>query len=139
MKNEHINLIGWILFIISAIGFIIASIGSFWSMVGSIFFLLACLVFLIPFFRKDYTDLKFNLISATLVYRTGRKRDQVIFLTRPRKAPPVNILQTFAIYKCNKYPRKKCIPRQSLLTFDWTSLIENLLLSFLLVRVKYEF
>ena len=36
MKNEHINLIGWILFI-SAIGFIIASVGSFWSMVGNIF------------------------------------------------------------------------------------------------------
>ena len=52
-QYEHINLIGWILFIISAIGFIIASIGSFWSMVGSVFFLLACLVFLIPFFRKD--------------------------------------------------------------------------------------
>ena len=53
MKNTHINLLGWILFIISAIGFIIASVGSFWSMVGSIFFLLACLVFLIPFFRKE--------------------------------------------------------------------------------------
>ena len=53
MKNKHINLLGWILFIISAIGFIIASIGSFWSMVGSVFFSLAWLVFLIPFFRKD--------------------------------------------------------------------------------------
>lgn len=53
MKNEYINLFGWILFIISAIGFIIASLGSFWSMFGSIFFLIACLVFLIPFFRKE--------------------------------------------------------------------------------------
>ena len=52
MKNKHINLIGWILFIISEIGFIIAGIGSFWSMVASVFFLLACLVFLIPFFKK---------------------------------------------------------------------------------------
>ena len=36
MSNKQINFIGWILFILSAIGFVIASIGSFWSMVGSI-------------------------------------------------------------------------------------------------------
>ena len=53
MKNTHINLLGWVLFIISAIGFTIASVGSFWPMFGSIFFLLACLVFLIPFFKKE--------------------------------------------------------------------------------------
>ena len=53
MSNNTLNLIGWILFIISAIGFIISSIGSFWAMFGSVFFLVACLVFLIPFFRKD--------------------------------------------------------------------------------------
>jgi hypothetical protein len=53
MSNKQINFIGWILFILSALGFIIASIGSFWSMVGSVFFLVACLVFLIPFFRPD--------------------------------------------------------------------------------------
>ena len=53
MKNKHINLLGWMLFIVSAIGFIIASIGSFWSMFGSVFFLLACLVFLIPFFNQN--------------------------------------------------------------------------------------
>ena len=53
MSNNTINLIGWILFIISAIGFIISSIGSFWAMFGSVFFLVACLVFLIPFFRKS--------------------------------------------------------------------------------------
>ena len=52
MKNNHINLLGWILFIISAVGFIISSIGSFWAMFGSIFFFVACFVFLIPFFRK---------------------------------------------------------------------------------------
>ena len=54
MSNNTINLIGWILFIISAIGFIISSIGSFWAMFGSVFFLVACLVFLIPFFRKNH-------------------------------------------------------------------------------------
>ena len=53
MKNKYINLLGWLLFIVSAIGFCIASIGSFWSMFGSIFFLIACLVFLIPFFKKE--------------------------------------------------------------------------------------
>ena len=52
-NNRTINLIGWVLFIISAIGFCIASIDSFWGMFGSVFFLVACLVFLIPFFRKD--------------------------------------------------------------------------------------
>ena len=51
MRNETINLIGWFLFIASAVGFIIASWGDFWAMVGSVFFLLACLVFLIPFYR----------------------------------------------------------------------------------------
>jgi hypothetical protein len=53
MSNQTINIIGWILFIISALGFIVASWGHFWSMFGSVFFLVACLVFLIPFFRPD--------------------------------------------------------------------------------------
>ena len=53
MSNNTINLIGWILFIISAIGFVISSIGSFWPMFGSVFFPVACLVFLIHFFRKN--------------------------------------------------------------------------------------
>jgi hypothetical protein len=53
MKNRHINLVGWIFFVISALGFCIASIGNFWAMFGSVFFLVACLVFLIPFFREE--------------------------------------------------------------------------------------
>ena len=56
LNNKNINLIGWILFIISALGFIISSIGSFWAMFGSLFFLIACIVFLIPFFRKDESE-----------------------------------------------------------------------------------
>ena len=56
MKNQTINLIGWILFIVSARGFVISSIGSFWAMFGSLFFLIACIVFLIPFFRKDESE-----------------------------------------------------------------------------------
>lgn len=53
MSNRHITLIGWGLFLVSAIGFCIASIGDFWAMFGSVFFLIACLVFLIPYFRND--------------------------------------------------------------------------------------
>ena len=53
MSNKKINLIGWILFIISALGFTISSIGNFWAMFGSIFFFVACIIFLIPFFRKE--------------------------------------------------------------------------------------
>jgi len=53
MTNHQINFVGWILFVVSAIGFCIASIGHFWAMFGSVFFLLACLIFMIPFFRKD--------------------------------------------------------------------------------------
>ena len=53
MSNNTINLIGWILFIISADGFIDSSIGRFWLIFFSVSFLVACLVFLIPFFRKS--------------------------------------------------------------------------------------
>ena len=53
MSNNTLNFIGWVLFIISAVGFIISSIGSFWAMFGSRFFFVACFVFLIPFFRKE--------------------------------------------------------------------------------------
>ena len=56
MSNKKINFIGWILFIISALGFIKSSIGNFWAMFGSLFFLVACIVFLIPFFRKDESE-----------------------------------------------------------------------------------
>jgi hypothetical protein len=53
MNNNKINILGWILFIVSAICFMISSIGNFWGMFGSVFFLMACMVFLIPFFRKN--------------------------------------------------------------------------------------
>ena len=38
MNNRNIEIIGWILFTVSALGFTISSIGNFWSMFGSIFF-----------------------------------------------------------------------------------------------------
>ena len=80
MSNNTINLIGWILFIISAIGFIISSIGSFWAMFGSVFFLVACLVFLMPFFAKLVIEAlktlqRHRLLSAvcgtTLCFKAG--------------------------------------------------------------------
>ena len=63
MKNETINMIGWILFIISAIGFTISSIGNFWAMFGSLFFLVACFVFLIPYFKKKDSSIKIKKID----------------------------------------------------------------------------
>mgnify|MGYP001216373637 FL=1 len=53
MKNKQINILGWILFIASAIGFLISSIGNFWAMFGSVFFFVACIVFLIPYFKTN--------------------------------------------------------------------------------------
>ena len=53
MNNEKINQLGWVLFLVSAIGFIMSSVGSFWGMFGSVFFLIGCLVFLIPFFKNS--------------------------------------------------------------------------------------
>ncbi len=52
MSDRNLILLGWILFIVSALGFIVASWGDFWGMFGSIFFLLACFVFLIPALRS---------------------------------------------------------------------------------------
>ncbi len=53
ISNRQIDLLGWLLFTISAISFVVASVGNFWAMTGSMFFLVACLVFIIPFFRAD--------------------------------------------------------------------------------------
>ena len=39
MNTKIINIAGWILFLISAIGFIMSSLGNFWAMFGSLFFL----------------------------------------------------------------------------------------------------
>ncbi len=55
MRNGTINLIGWILFVFSALAFITSSLraGDMVGLVGGILFLVACLMFLIPFFRSD--------------------------------------------------------------------------------------
>jgi hypothetical protein len=49
------QLLGWALFIISAVGFIISSLrsGDIFGLIGGIFFLLACLAFLVPLVRPD--------------------------------------------------------------------------------------
>ena len=52
MNIKIINIVGWVLFLISSIGFIMSSLGNFWAMFGSVFFFTACIVFLIPFFKK---------------------------------------------------------------------------------------
>jgi len=38
MNIKIINIVGWVLFLISAIGFIMSSLGNFWAMFGSVFF-----------------------------------------------------------------------------------------------------
>ena len=55
MRNETINIIGWILFVFSALAFIAASLraGDMVGLAGGVLFLVACLIFLIPFFRRD--------------------------------------------------------------------------------------
>jgi hypothetical protein len=47
----RLQILGWVLFIVSALAFIASSIknGDMFGLVGGIFFLLACFVFLIPY------------------------------------------------------------------------------------------
>ena len=56
MRNRNVNLIGWMLFIVSTVVFTVSSIGNFWAMFGSLFFLVACIIFLIPFFRNEKNE-----------------------------------------------------------------------------------
>ena len=58
MRNHNINLIGWILFVFSALAFIASSLksGDTAGLVGGVLFLVACLLFLIPFYRRDLKD-----------------------------------------------------------------------------------
>ncbi len=56
MTNEGaINLIGWLIFVISALAFITSSLrsGDTAGLIGGALFLVACLIFLIPYFRRD--------------------------------------------------------------------------------------
>ena len=55
---KKIQILGWVLFIVSACAFIASSLrsGDTLGLLGGIFFLLACFVFLIPFGMKDGSD-----------------------------------------------------------------------------------
>lgn len=48
--ESKLNLVGWLLFVVSALWFIAASVraGDTVSLLGGVFFLLGCIVFLIP-------------------------------------------------------------------------------------------
>ena len=52
---EKIQILGWVLFIISACAFIASSwrSGDMLGLIGGIFFLLACFIFLIPHGMKS--------------------------------------------------------------------------------------
>ncbi len=54
MQPRAHEILGWILFILSAIGFIISSvrIGDLPGMVGGVLFLAGCLVFVAPLLRR---------------------------------------------------------------------------------------
>ena len=49
--ESKLNLVGWMLFVISALWFIAASVraGDAVSLLGGVFFLLGCIAFLIPY------------------------------------------------------------------------------------------
>jgi hypothetical protein len=54
MPSRSIQLLGWILFVFSAIGFIISSVrlGDVAGVAGGALFLAGCLVFIAPLLRK---------------------------------------------------------------------------------------
>ena len=56
MRNRNVNLISWMLFIVSAVSFTVSSIRNFWAMVDRLFFLVACIIFLIPFLRNEKNE-----------------------------------------------------------------------------------
>ena len=50
-QEQRISLVGWVLFVVSALFFIGASLraGDTLALLGSLFFLVACFVFLLPY------------------------------------------------------------------------------------------
>jgi hypothetical protein len=54
-RRRRYEIVGWSLFVLSAVGFIIASVqsGNLAAITGSILFFAACLVFLVPILRRD--------------------------------------------------------------------------------------
>ncbi len=56
-KEQRINLVGWVLFVVSALFFIAASLraGDLLGLAGALFFLVACFVFLLPYALRART------------------------------------------------------------------------------------
>jgi hypothetical protein len=54
MPSRRAQILGWVLFIFSAIGFIVSSIrlGDIAGVFGGVLFLLGCLAFLLPMFAN---------------------------------------------------------------------------------------
>jgi len=54
MTSHKTQLLGWLLFILSAVGFIVSSarLGDLAGMVGGVLFLAGCLVFVAPLLRR---------------------------------------------------------------------------------------
>jgi predicted membrane channel-forming protein YqfA (hemolysin III family) len=54
MPDRTTHLIGWILFVLSAIGFIVSSarLGDVAGIAGGVLFLAGCLVFIVPLLGK---------------------------------------------------------------------------------------
>jgi len=54
MTERGINIVGWLLFVLSALAFIVSSLrsGDLPGLLGGVLFLLACIVFLIPLLRR---------------------------------------------------------------------------------------
>jgi hypothetical protein len=54
MSDRTVHILGWVLFIFSAVGFIVSGLksGDLAALIGSVLFLIACLVFLLPLVRS---------------------------------------------------------------------------------------
>jgi hypothetical protein len=54
MHSQSVQLLGWILFVLSAVGFIVSSarLGDVAGIAGGVLFLAGCLVFIFPLLGK---------------------------------------------------------------------------------------
>ena len=54
MSSHRVQILGWVLFILSALGFMVSSIrlGDIPGFIGGALFLAGCLVFLVPLLRR---------------------------------------------------------------------------------------
>jgi hypothetical protein len=54
LSGRRTEILGWVLFVLSALGFIISSLrlGDLAGLLGGVLFLAGCLVFLLPLIRR---------------------------------------------------------------------------------------